>query len=324
MNKIERVRAALRGAAVDRVPAGFWFHFPPEFRGGEAMARRHLEYYRQADPDILKVMNDTGYAPIGALKVTRPDDWAEIRPTPLSDPLFRSHIEGLRAIVREVGAEVLVMTTAFNPYNQAVAILRATTPGATDTNAFRRLFIDQARADPDPVLGAMQVIAEDLAAFYVACVREAGVNGIYYSAQGGEKNLMTDEEHARFVKPFDLYVLNALEGVAEFVVGHFCGRGLNLERFRDYPVQVANWAHQADNLSLGEGRMLFGGLTILGGLDERGPLVYGPREALEREVRDTLAEMGTRGFILGAGCTVPNDVDVDNLVYARSLLAPQG
>ncbi|NLD73362.1 MAG: uroporphyrinogen decarboxylase, partial [Chloroflexi bacterium] len=169
---------------------------------------------------------------------------------------------------------------------------------------------------------AMQVIAEDLARFYVACIQEAGVNGIYFSAQGGEKDLMTDEEHARFVKPFDLYVLEALEGVAEFVVGHFCGKGLNLARFADYPVQVANWAHQSDNLSLGEGRMLFGGITILGGLDERGPLVYGPRKALEREVRETLTEMGTRGFILGAGCTVPNDVDVENLVYARKLLAP--
>jgi len=31
--------------------------------------------------------------------------------------------------------------------------------------------------------------------------------------------------------------------------------------------------------------------------------------------------MGRRGLILGAGCTVPNDVDVENLVFARSLLA---
>lgn len=28
MNKIERVRAALRGEPVDRIPASFWFHFP--------------------------------------------------------------------------------------------------------------------------------------------------------------------------------------------------------------------------------------------------------------------------------------------------------
>ncbi len=322
MNKIERVRAALHGAAVDRVPAGFWFHFAPEFRGGEAMARRHVAYYHQADPDILKVMNDTGYAPVGTLKVTRPADWAGLRPTPLSDRLFQSHIEGLKAIVREVGHEVLIMTTAFNPYNQAVAILRDSLPSVVaDSESARRLFVEQARTAPQPLLGALQIMAEDLARFYTACIREAGIAGIYYSAQGGERDLMTDAEHARFVAPFDLHVLNALNGVAEFVVGHFCGKGLNLGRFVDYPVQVANWAHQLENLSLGEGRMLFRGITVLGGLDERGPLVYGPREALRLEVETTLREMGTRGLILGAGCTVPGDVDVSNLVYARSLLA---
>jgi len=322
MNKIERVRAALRGAEVDRVPAGFWFHFPPEFRGGEAMARRHVAYYHQADPDIMKVMNDTGYAPLTSLRVTRPSDWAALRPTPLSDPLFRSHIAGLKAIVREIGSEVLIMTTAFNPFNQAVAILRnsVSTPAA-DSEAARRLFVEQARTEPEPLLRALEIMAEDLAQFYTACIREAGISGIYFSAQGGERDLMTDAEHAQFVAPFDMHILNALQGVAEFVVGHFCGKEINLQRFVDYPVQVVNWAHQSGNLSLGEGRMLLHGVTILGGLDERGPLVYGPREALKREVDYVLREMGRRGLILGAGCTVPNDVDVDNLVYARSLLA---
>ncbi|NLD44234.1 MAG: hypothetical protein GX657_12155 [Chloroflexi bacterium] len=322
MNKIERVRAALRGAEVDRVPAGFWFHFAPEFRGGEAMARRHIAYYRQADPDILKVMNDTGYAPLDDFYVTEPSDWARLRPTPLSDAHFQSHLEGLKAIVRELGREVLIMTTAFNPFHEVVAILRhSLTPEEASEEAARRLFVHHARTQPEPLLAALQVMAEDLACFYRACVCEAGIAGIYYSAQGGERELMTDAEHARFVAPFDMHILNGLRGVAEVVVGHFCGRALNLHRFVDYPVQVANWAHQSGNMSLGEGRMLFRGITVLGGLDERGPLVYGPREALRREVEATLRQMGTRGFILGAGCTVPSDVDVGNLVYARSLLA---
>jgi uroporphyrinogen decarboxylase len=181
--------------------------------------------------------------------------------------------------------------------------------------------VHHARTQPEPLLAALQVMAEDLACFYRACVCEAGIAGIYFSAQGGERELMTDAEHARFVAPFDMHILNGLRGVAEVVVGHFCGRALNLHRFVDYPVQVANWAHQSGNMSLGEGRMLFRGITVLGGLDERGPLVYGPREALRREVEATLRQMGTRGFILGAGCTVPSDVDVGNLIYARSLLA---
>jgi len=322
MNKIERVRAVLRGEAVDRVPAGFWFHFDPEFAGGEAMARRHLTYYRAADPDIMKVMNDTGYAPIGTLQVRAPGDWRRLEPTPLSDPLFQSHLDGLKRIVDAIGDEVLVMTTCFNPFHEAVAVIRASDPRAQGGEVHARdVLLEQLRSDPEPVLGALQVMAEDQARLYRACITEAGAHGIYFSAQGGERDLMTDEEHARFFKPYDLHVLNALSGVAEFVVGHFCGKGVNLERFRDYPVQMANWAHQSGNLSLTEGQELFGGIAILGGLDERGPLVYGPREALRAEVQAALDAMGDRGFMLGAGCTVPSDIDVANLVYARSLLA---
>ena len=322
MNKIERFRAMLRGEAVDHVPAGFWFHFPPAYHGGEPMAQRHLAYYRATDLDVMKVMNDTGYAPIGTLRVQAPEDWLKLEPTPLTDPLFRSHIDGLARISAAIGHEVPIMTTAFNPYNQAVAILRASDPSGQRTSAQARdLLLEHARQAPEPLLRALGIMADDLAAYFKACIIEGGIHGIYYSAQGGERELMTDAEHARLVKAFDLQVLREVNSVAEFVVGHFCGRGLSLARFADYPVHLANWAYQADNLGLDEGKALFGGISILGGLDERGPLVYGPGAALRAEIAQALETMGTRGFMLGAGCTVPGDVDVDNLRDARKVVA---
>ncbi len=321
MNKVERVRAMLRSQEVDRVPAGFWFHFPAEYRGGEPMARRHIEYYQATDLDIMKVMNDTGYAPVGKVMIKQPKDWALFESTPLSDPLYQSHLEGLKRIVDAIGREVLVMTTAFNPFHEAVVILRASLQGSADEMNAREILMQHLRQEPEPVLKALQIIATDHARFFRSCITEAGANGIYFSAQGGERDLMSDEEHARWFKPADLVVLQALQPVAEFVVGHFCGRGINLNRFVDYPVQLANWAAHADNLTLNEGKALLGGIPILGGLNERGPLVYGPREALKQEVEAALSEMGTQGFMLGAGCTVPGDTDIQNLVYARSLLA---
>ena len=286
------------------------------------MARRHIAYYEATDTDLMKVMNDTGYAPIGTLSIDGPQDWLALEPTPLSDPLFQSHIDGLKRIVDAIGQEVLIMTTAFNPYNQAVAIIREN-PSASrkiSSDDARAIFWQQVRTDPEPVSRGLQVIAEDLGRYYVACVRDAGINGIYYSAQGGERALCSDEEHARFLKPVDLHVLEAVGQAAEFVVGHFCGKSVNLGRFVDYPIQLANWAHQSDNLSLTDGKALFGGISVLGGLDERGPLVYGPREALRSEIERSLEEMGTRGFMLGAGCTVPGDTDESNLRYARQVV----
>ena len=322
MNRIERFRAMLLGHPVDHVPAGFWLHFRPEYHGGEAMAQRHIEFYRQTGFDLLKVMNDTGYGPVGTFHVREAADWHRLEPTPLSEAHFQSHLEGLKGIVDALGAEVPIITTAFNPFREAVVTLQASDPqrypGEPEA---RRGLLEQLRQEPEPVLQGLQVIADDLARFYRACVVEAGAGGIYFSAKGGERDHMTDEEHARFVAPFDLYVLSEVGQVAEYLVGHFCGQSLNLERFRDYPVNLANWAYQSDNPTLREGKVILGGVSILGGLDERGPLVYGPREALQEEIDRALAEMGAQGFMLGAGCTVPEDAPLENLVYARQAIA---
>jgi uroporphyrinogen decarboxylase len=214
-----------------------------------------------------------------------------------------------------------VMTTAFNPYHRAVHILRGGRSSLHNTpqDWARTLFWQHARTAPEAVQYGMQVIAESLAEFYVTCIREAGANGIYFSAQGGEANLISDTEHARFLKPYDLILLRRVQPVAEFVLGHFCGKGINLGRFADYPVQIANWAHQSGNLSLIEGQRLLGDIPVLGGLDEHGPLVTGPKKALADEIAQVLCTMGTRGFMLGAGCTLPGDVDLNYITYARDV-----
>ena len=132
------------------------------------------------------------------------------------------------------------------------------------------------------------------------------------------KQLPTDFFNA-LIKPFDLFLLEQVNRVTEFTVGHFCRKNVSLERFADYPVHPVNWAHQSGHLSLSEGRDLFEGKSILGGLDERGPLVYGLREALRQEIVATMSVTGTRAFMLGAGCTVPSDIDIANLAYARDV-----
>jgi uroporphyrinogen decarboxylase len=322
MNRIERFRAMLRGHPVDQVPAGFWFHFEPDYHGGAAMAERHIAYYRETGLDLLKVMNDSGYGPVGTFHVQQPADWAALEPTPLDEAHFAWHLEGLQGIVAALGDEVPIITTAFNPFREAVVILQASDPARYPSEREARMaLLGQLRQEPEPVLQGLRVIAEDLARFYRACVTEAGAGGIYFSAKGGERDHMTDEEHAAWVAPYDLHVLREVGQVAEYIVGHYCGVGLNLERFAAYPVHLANWAYQSDNPSLLQGRAILGGVSILGGLDERGPLVYGPREALRHEIEQALAEMGAQGFMLGAGCTVPSDTPIENLVYARQYVA---
>src|SRR5882757_4227891 len=61
MTAAERVRAALVGAPVDRVPFCFWHHFQPE-GSGERMAELTRSFFHDKfDLDIIKIMPDLPY-----------------------------------------------------------------------------------------------------------------------------------------------------------------------------------------------------------------------------------------------------------------------
>ncbi len=303
MNKIERVRAALRSEPVDRVPASFWFHFPPEQRAGRAMAQAHLDYYRAADPDFLKVMDDNGYALTGVEAIRTVADWRKLRPAPLASGPYQGQLDGLRRIADAIGGEALLITTIFNPY-------------ATGKHISNGLVTEHLKADPEAVSAGLATIAESLAEYARACI-EAGAAGIYFSAQGSERDRFTDEEFERYVKPHDLMVLCATaQTSAEFNLLHICGANVRLAAYAPYPAHAVNWAPQLGNPSLSEGRTLLG-RPIVGGVDQRGPIVDGTPEEIAAEVQAAIAEAGRVGFMLGAGCTVPSDIPVKNLVIAR-------
>ena len=303
MNRIERMQTMLRGEQPDRVPAGFWLHFPPEQRADSAMAQAHVDYFRTTGTDLLKVMNDNFYLPHGVDAIRSPADWRKLEPLPQSAAPFQAQLSGLRELVDALGDEVLMTTTIFNPY-------------ATGNHISERQVTAHLKQDPEAVSAGLATIAESLAEFSRACIA-TGVAGIYFSAQGGDGDRFTAEEHARYIKPHDLVVLEAATATdATCNVLHVCGRGLRLHEYSDYPGHTVNWAPQNDNLSLTAGRELFQ-RPIIGGVDERGAIVSGPREAIAAEVQAAIAEMGSAGFMVGGGCTVPSELPLEHLVWAR-------
>lgn len=303
MDKIERVQAAIRGDPVDRIPASFWFHFPEAQRAGHAMAEAHLAYYRAADPDFLKVMNDNYYSPPGFAGLATATDWRNLRPAPLSSPCFEDQLSGLREIVTQVGDEALVVSTIFNPFENG--------DGLSGWKAAEHL-----RADPEAVSDGLATIAESLAGFARACI-EAGAAGLFFAAHGGGADRFTEAEFDRFIQPHDLTVLRAAKDAgATFTLLHICGENLRMQPYARYPADVVNWSPQLGNPSLRDGRRIFG-RTVLGGVDQRGPIVSGSRHEIAAEVRRAIREVGATGFMVGAGCTVPGDIPIERLAWAR-------
>lgn len=300
MNKVQRVRAALAGAPVDQVPASFWFHFRPDQAVGEASVRAHLEYYRASGIDYLKVMNEHRYRAPDCV-IHAPADWRRLRPAPLSAPFYQQQLDELKRILDALAGECLVITTIFNPF-------------ASGNHTSDYLVTEHLKVEPESVTAGLATIAESLVEFAIACV-DAGASGIYYSAQGGEAERFSEHDFVRYIKPHDLTVLNAVRTRGEFNLLHICKDHIRLPLYVDYPAHAVNWAATKHNPSLKEGKDLFK-RTIVGGMDDRGVMVTGSPSEITATAEAVIRDFGPNGFMLGADCTLPTDVPIDNIIAA--------
>ena len=126
----------------------------------------------------------------------------------------------------------------------------------------------------------------------------------------------SDEEFDKWIKPFDLKIMKAIKEAGMYCFLHICKDGLNMQRYRDYASlsDVVNWGVYEVPFSLEEGRKLFPGCTIMGGLRNRsGVLVDGSAEEIREEVRSVINGFGRTGFILGADCTLATEQDMGRL-----------
>ncbi|MFW5714413.1 MAG: uroporphyrinogen decarboxylase family protein [Brevefilum sp.] len=297
MNKIERVRAALAGETPDRVPASFWFHFPEEKAHGEGAVQAHLDYYRQADLDFLKIMNEHPYQVETVIK--NPVDWRKIKPAPLTSDFYQAQLDEIKMITDELGGECLTTTTIFNPFSSG-------------NHCSGKKVTEHLKTDPESVNIGLATIAESLAEFAVACL-EAGADGIYFSAQGGEADRFEEDIFLKAIKPHDLTVLNVVKNQSAFNILHICRDNIRLHLYSNYPGNVVNWAATAqNNIPLTAGKKLFD-RTLLGGMDTRGVIVDGSLEEIEARVHTILDEFGTQRLILGADCTLPTGIDIERI-----------
>jgi len=297
MNKIERVRAVLKGEIPDAVPASFWFHFPKDQAHGNAAVKAHLDYYQRTDLDFLKIMNEHRYHV--ETKIKNPSDWRKIKPVPLKSEFYQAQLNEIKMITDRLGGDCLTVITIFNPFSSG-------------KHASDYLITEHLKADPGSVNLGLQTIAESLAEFSAACL-DAGADGIYFAAQGGEADRFEEHIFTEIIKPNDLTVLNAIKDKSDFNILHICQDKARLHLYSDYPGNVVNWAATAQhNVPLPGGKKLFN-RSILGGLDNRGIIVDGTPDEIRRAVHEVISSFGTRGLIIGADCTLPTEINVENI-----------
>ena len=303
MDKRERFFAVLEGRTPDRTPTGFWMHFPPDAFFGEKAVETHLDYFAKTDTDICKIMTEHTYPCEGNINTAA--DWELVKSYGADAEFIRKQAE----IIREVTDRCHdgVMTATIHGVVASASHTLLGIPKYDSVGRYAQLY--HLRTDPHAVSDAYHRIAQTLCVLAKEAV-EAGAEGIYYAALGGESDGFTREEHAKYIAPLDKMVIwSAYEAGAKFVILHMCKPKVDLTRFLDYPCDIVNWGVRESGVSLAEGHQLFPDKVILGGLDNhQGPLIDGTEEELELAVKEVIETAGTERLILGSDCTLPGDL----------------
>lgn len=288
----ERVDRALRGAAVDRPPFTFWYHFLDEREPGEAHARHTLEFHRKFGTDLVKVMSDYPYPkPKGR--------WYDLR---VEENPFPRQVRALERIRDGLAGRNYFVETIFNPWNVAEKL--------SSPKEVLRLKNER----PQALLDALEAIAKSEANHARRAVR-AGAAGVFLAIANAQDGILSRADYSKFSAPFDRMVLEGAAG-APLNILHLHGDRVYLDLFWQGWPGAVNYSNFGTGVSLADARRSYSGL-LMAGIDERNYRTLSEAQ-LKQQIQAARQAAGER-FLLAPGCSVPNettDAEMMRLVRA--------
>lgn len=317
MTSKERVIAALEGREPDGIPSLFSVHFlDPVTKArllGQASIDAHLKFFQEADGDFAKSMYE--YRAPGTEIVYTPEDYDRLIARDLT--YMDKQLAFCKTLVEQTNPDLFGIGTMYGMWGTSYIPLMEMGKKYSMEEA-SVLMATLLRWNEKPVLKAMQRFTDGLCKLATAYIKEAKLDGVYYSATQGNRKWLTDEESLRWIKPFDLQVMKAIKDAGGYCILHICQSDVGMDRFdQDYAdlADGINWGVYDVPMSLEEGRTRWG-KTVIGGMaNHKGVLVDGTEEDVRAEVREIVKKFGRKGFILGADCTLSSDQDL-NLMRA--------
>ncbi|MEJ8846977.1 uroporphyrinogen decarboxylase family protein [Variovorax rhizosphaerae] len=293
MTKMQRFHAALRDDDVDHVPCTAWMHYVTETLGGTEHAMRHARWVRDCNWDICKVVNDFHYPfPAGLETLESAQDMLRFEPMSLDEPSFAEEIKAIRILRAEFGPDMPILMTTFDPLRQVVRRAGMST---------MPLILGNAR-EAHRMLEAVT----DTMCRYMDGLRKAGCDGIHFATNSALRPPnpfgFDDRSYEEFVKPYELRMLDAMEGMVRIIHPH--GAGIDMQRVIDYPCDAFC---VSDRLPGNPGLAQLRELTdkcLMGGIDESQMWQMTPGE-VRAQVHQAIAQVGRRKLILSPGCTIP-------------------
>lgn len=327
MNKKERVDAALRGDAVDRVPASMWGHdFTREWNVNsfvEAMVENFTRYdwdYMKVNPRAVYHVQDWGVKarPSGepykgpvfeSSPIRGAADWKRIRPLEPDQGALGEQLRALQLINHSIGYDAYFVQTIFCPLGVAKYL-------AGNKN---EPVLQTMHEDRKALHAALRVITETFTTYAIACL-EQGASGIFYATnKWASESLLTPDQYREFGEQYDLEFLDAIKSRSKFNILHICGSHIFFDQLASYPVQTVNWDARAEgNPDLREGKAR-SGQAVMGGISQN-TLKNGVPDQLHEEVANALEQTSGTHFLLAPGCSIPPETPAKNLEAIRKAL----
>jgi uroporphyrinogen decarboxylase len=321
MNHRERIESAIQGQWVDRVPLGFWRHYPNEDRAPRRLAEGMFRLQKELDLDFIKHMPYGLYSvvdwgvelrvfegfldpPINAnYAVKKPEDWLKLKAVRGDSGEYAVVLESQRLLLSELKDAIPVVQTVFSPLTSALKL------------AGQETLRKHLQHYPEKVHAGLEVITETTRQFAKRAVEE-GADGVFYATQMSNRGKLTLEQHRAFVRNCDLAVLNEITHKSWFNIVHLHGAKPMIEEFLDYPVQAFNWHDRDEGPSLSEVRKLTD-KCLMGGIGHDSVLLKGKPEEVAWQMRDAVNQLQGRGLILAPGCGAGTRTPPANVLALR-------
>ena len=320
MTKIERVKAALACADVDRPPYGFWTHLPGIDLDPARLASASAAFARRYDMDFLKSMPNGlycvedwgcicdygdiergGVARVVKAAVNSEPDWYGLGKPDVSRGAYGRELEHLTRLVESVGPDIPVLATAFSPLTIAGKL----------SNGLSR---EHLRTDPQAVRHGLEIITQVTSAFVRAAL-DRGCAGVFFAMQEATRSAFSEADYRLCGEPYDRPVLReAATAGGWFNVVHMHGDDILFDLVSDYDVSALNWHIGETPPTIADYRTAGGTKPVLGGL-QRGHITRRDRPGIEVDIASATVETRGRGLLLAPACVIRHPVDDATLLW---------
>jgi uroporphyrinogen decarboxylase len=308
MQKIERVKKALQGEDVDRIPYSIWTHFPIVDLDAAGLAKSTMAFYREYDLDFVKSMPngmfsiedydcgcDFSEVPTGGvakatrLAVTKPSDWEKLSDLDIESGALGRELKSLNLILNDIHGEAPVIATVFSPLTTALKL--------SGPNLMKHIL-----TEPEKVKAGLDILTSTTRRFAERAI-EMGCAGIFLASQMSQRSMMKESEYREFGVPYDLKVLEAVKSNSWFNVIHIHGDNIFFEILKDYPVQGISWHVWETAPTVEEFLAADTGKCLVGGL-RRFKITEGILPEIAKDIRETTRLTGGKRLFLAPGCEI--------------------